>query len=180
MKKTLILSALSVALTALAVPPPKLHGWNTWQRPEDGGKFERIKPSADQPQGAMKFLPDPEKKRYRIQWYRAIPASPTDHLRFIFTFRSASDTNPGVAVAFSMKGKESSGAWCKKSFDERQTVTVEPGQTQTVELEIDLRKHQIPELGFICPTVTLSGLAAGDVTFTALKIETVKDAPVEK
>ena len=180
MKKALILTVIAAAFTALAVPQPKLHGWDTWKRPEDGGKFERIKPSAELPQGAMRFLPDPEKKRYRIQWYRAIPASPTDRLRLVFTFRSAPETNSGVTAVLSRKAKEPYGAWCKMSFNERQSIVVEPGQTQTIELEIDLRKYEVQKLGFICPTLTLSGLTTGDVTFTSLKIDEVKDAPAEK
>ena len=173
MKKAMVFAVLAAALAAIAAPPPKIHGWNTWQRPGEGGKFERIKPTAELPQGAMKFLPDPEKKRYGIQWYRALPAKPTDHLRFVFTFRSAADTNPGVTVALNMQAKDRKGAWCKKSFGERQTVTVEPGKTQIIEFEVDLRKGEVPEIGFLCPTITLTNLAAGDVTFTAFKIETV-------
>ena len=180
MKKAMIFTVIAAALTATAVPQPKLHGWNTWQRPNCGGKFERIRPSAELPQGAMKFLPDPEKKRYSIQWYRMLPVSSTDHLRFIFTFRSAPETNSGVTIVLKMRAKNQSGAWCNTSFDEHQSVVVEPGKTQTIELEIDLRKHEIPDIKSLCPMVTLSNLTAGDVTFTALKIETVKDAPAEK
>lgn len=181
MKQAMIFAVvLTAALTAIAAPPPELHGWNTWQRSGDGGKFERIKPSSEFPQGAMKFLPDPEKKRYAIQWYRMLPATPAGHLRFIFTFRSAADTNPGVTVTLSMKAKDQAGAWCGKALGERRSVAVEPGKTQTVECEIDLRKPEAAEVGSLCPTVVLANLTAGDVTFTAFKIESLADPAAGK
>ena len=180
MKKAMFFAVFAAVLTAIAAPPPKLHGWNTWQRPGDGGKFERIKPCADFPQGAMKFLPDPEKKRYGIVWYRALPAQPTDHLRFVFTFRSSPETNSDAAVALTMKAKDQKGAWCKQSLGERRQITVEPGKTQIIEFEVDLQKGEIPEIGFLCPTITLTNLTAGDVTFTSFKIETVGAAAAAK
>ena len=83
MTKSVLLAALALCtmFSAAAAPVKTIHGWNTWQRPGEGGKFERIKPNAELPQGAMKFLPDPDKKRYRIQWYRPFPAAQNDRLR---------------------------------------------------------------------------------------------------
>ena len=178
MTKSAMLAALALCtmLTTAAEPTPKsIPGWNTWKRPDEGGKFERVKPSAEQPQGAMKFLPDPDKKQYRIQWYRALPAAQTDHLRVVFTFQSAPDTNANVTVTLKMQAQKQGGAWYNQPLKALApvSVTVEPGKTQEIALEVDLSKYELPEMKSICPMIAVHNLTAGSVTFTALKIETV-------
>ena len=166
---------LSAMFSAVAAPVKAIHGWNIWKLQTDGGKVERIKPSADFPQGAMKFLPEPDKKRYSIQWYAVFPAAPTDHLRFVYTFRSAADTNAGVAVALLMRAKNQAGAWCKQPLAGRKTVVVEPGKTQEIAIEADLKKAGGPEIKTLCPMIVVSKLTAGDVTFTGVKVEPVAE-----
>ena len=165
------LFVLSAMFSSAAVPVKTIYGWNIWKHQTDGGKVERIKPTAELPQGAMKFLPDPDKKRYSVQWYAVFPAAPTDHLRFVYTFRSAADTNAGVAVALLVRAKDQAGAWCKQPLGERKTVVVEPGKTQEIAIEVDLKKAGTPEIKSFCPMIVVSKLTAGDVTFTGVKVE---------
>lgn len=184
MKSSLVFAVFAAsAVLSAAVPTPKsIHGWNTWQRPNEGGKFERIKPSAELPQGAMKFLPDPGKKRYGIQWYKALPATQTDHLRFIFTFQSAPDTNADVTVILKMQAQKQTGAWYNQPLKALApvSVTVEPGKTQEIALEVDLGKYELPEMKFLCPMIALNNLTAGSVTFTGLKVEPVDAASAQE
>ena len=175
MKKTVIFAVLVVALTAVAAPVKNIYGWNTWQRKGEGGKFERIKPTAELPQGAMKFLPDPGKKRYSIQWYGTVKAAPTDHVRFVYTFRSAAETNAGAVVTLKVNARKQSGAWYNQPLKDHATATVavEPGKTQEIALEVDLSKYDVPEIKALCPMIGVNNLTSGEVIFTGLKVETV-------
>ena len=181
MKKTVIFAVLAAFLSASAAPVKNIYGWSTWQRKGDGGKFERIKPTADLPQGAMKFLPDPEKKRYNIVWYGALKAAPTDRMRFIYTFRSSAETNAGAVVTLKVNARNRSGAWYNQPLKDHATATVavEPGKTQEIALEVDLSKYEVPEIKTVCPMIGLTDLTSGEVTFTGLKVETV-GAPAAK
>ena len=177
-RKTTLLGII-LCLAVMAEDPTPLvkniHGWNTWQRPDSGGKFERIAPSDELPQGAMKFLPDQDKDKYFIQWYKPFPVKPIDHLRFVFTFKSDEATNSDVAISLSLKARNQAKAWCKKPLASPQKATIEPGKVQELAIEVNLPEQDIPDIATLSPMITVTNLKTGSITFTGVKAELKED-----
>ena len=154
--KPALLSLLLLAAALLAAPKTvRVHGWNTWKRPESGGEVERIKPDAAHPHGVLRFLPDAEKP-YSMQTYGNLAIKPDQVIRCTFRFTSSADAAPGATITLSMRAKDAKRGWLTLFRDTAtSTVNVVAGTDQSIFLEVDIKRADIPEAAanaaFLCP-----------------------------
>lgn len=149
-----------------------VHGWNTWQRPGDGGRFERIRP-AEGRGGMLKFLPDPGKKRYSIQVYGHDPARPDQKKKYTVTLVCSEDIDPGVTVIFTLKAKKDTGGWYNP-FAKPISISLNaaPGGELRMTLEADLKVLKAEKIASVVPCVVVKDLTRGSVTLRAVEVET--------
>ncbi len=165
----LLLVSLCALLPAEAMK--NIHGWNTWQRPGDAGKFERIAPNAEFPNGTLKFLP--ETGRYAIQTYGTNAASPDQCKRYTVSFTSSADVNSDATAGFHLSAKDAAGAWYRIFTPPIATsLTVVPGTRQQMTLEVDLKAVGADKIAAICPTLTVNGLKTGNIVINDMDAET--------
>ena len=173
MKRSLFAFAAALLALPLAAAPMKVHGWNTWPRKGEGGKFERVKPSADFPQGALKFLPDPGKKRYSLHAYGFDPAKPDQKKKYTVKLACSADLNPGVTIVFSLKAKSASGSWYNL-FTKPVSTSLDavPGSETQMTLEVDLKPLKAEKLGGLVPYIVVNNLTRGSVALCGAEVET--------
>ena len=156
----------------LAAAPMNVHGWNTWQRPNEGGKFERIRPSGERG-GMLKFLPDPEKPRYSLHAYGLDPAKPDQKKKYTVKLLCSEDLNPGVTLVFSLKAKNEAGGWYNPFPKPISTsLSAVPGGEAQMTLEADFKALKAKKIGFAVPYVVVKDLTLGSVTLRAVEVKT--------
>ena len=164
-------AALVLGQQLSAATMKNVHGWNTWQRPDEGGRIERIKPSGTQG-GMLKFLPDPDKKRYSMHVYGHDPAKPNQKKRYTVKLECSPDLNPGVTLTFLLKAKAGNSWYNVLPKSLSTSLVAVPGAPQQMTLEVDLKPLKAEKITYLVPYLTVSGLAAGSVTVRMLEVET--------
>ena len=172
MKKVRFAVSVVVFALPLAAASLNVHGWNTWQRPENGGKFERVRPSGGQG-GMLKFLPDPEKKRYSLQAYGRDPARPDQKKKYTVKLICSEDMNPGVTLAFTLKAKDDTGRWYNPFPRPISTsLFAVPGSEPQMTLEVDLKAENAAKIAYVVPCVVVKDLTSGTVIISGCEVET--------
>jgi len=176
MKKALALLAMLAAFGAAAgdaagSAPVKMNlaKFRIYKAAANGGIVETVAKNAENPAVRRKFVPDPAKGKYSIQLYGHDPAAPNEAKVYTLTFTVSDDVNPDAAVMFSLKSKNKKYGWYgSMRADTVKQMRLSPGRHVLV-LKVDLNSYKLPELGFICPTVGVSGLKSGSVTVESLE-----------
>ena len=169
-------AAVVMALPLTAATMKNVHGWNTWQRPGEGGKFERIRPSGDRG-GMLKILPDPGKERYSMHAYGHDPAQPDQKKKYTVKLACSPDLNPGVTLTFLLKAKTTGGAWYNPFGKTLSTsLLAVPGSEPQMTLEVDLKQLKADKITHVVPYITVNGLTRGSVTIRELDVETEKSS----
>ena len=172
MSRALCAVAAVVFALPLAAATMNVHGWNTWQRPEDGGIFERIQPDGERG-GMLKILPDPGKKRYSLQVYGHDPARPDQKKKYTVKLICSKDLNPGVTILFVLKAKDDTGRWYNPVPQPISTsLSAVPGSEQQMTLEFDLKAEKATKIAYVVPCVVVKDLTSGTVIISGCEVET--------
>ena len=163
--------AMFAAGAAEEIRNPKLNNWYTWKGKTSRGKYVRVRPNAEFPQGAVRFDVDPGNGKYSASTYGNEKISPNQKFKFIVTVKFSDDVNSDVAVGLSLNGKIAGGNWYKDYGKQvRPAVTAKfaaaPGKEVAAEVEVDLAKYKLPDIVLISPFVSVSNLKTGSVTVT--------------
>ena len=181
MKKTLSLLAMmaviGVAAGDTAGPAPvkmNLASFRVYKAAANGGMIEKVAKTTENPMVRRKFVPDPSKEKYSIQLYGHDPAALDETKVYTLTITVSDDANPDAVVVFSLKSKNKKYGWYgSMRADTIKQMQLSPGKHE-LRVKADLRTYKLPELGFLCPTIVVSGLKSGSVTVESLEVITEK------
>ena len=181
MKKMLSLFAamivVGIAAEEPAAPTPvkmNLANFRIYKAAANGGIVEKVAKTAENPEVRRKFVPDPSKEKYNVQLYGHDPASLDKTKTYSLTIIVSDDTNPDAAVMFSLKSKNKKYGWYgSMRSDTIKQLKLSPGK-HVLTVKADLRTYKLPELGFICPTIGVTGLKSGSVVVESVEVITEK------
>ena len=181
MKKILsllaVMAAFGIAAGEAAGPAPvkmNLASFRVYKAAANGGIVEAVAKSAENPAARRKFVPDPSKGKYGIQLYGHDPAAPDEAKVYTLTITASDDVNPEAVVVFSLKSKNKKYGWYgSMRADTIKQMPLSPGR-HVLTVKADLRTYKLPELGFVCPTVGVTGLKSGSVIVESVEVVTEK------
>ena len=181
MKKALALLTMLAAFgivageTAASAPVKmNLATFRIYKAAANGGIVETVAKTAEHPTVRRKFVPDPAKEKYAIQLYGHDPAAPGDVKVYTLTVTVSDDANPDAAMMFSLKSKNKKYGWYGSlRADTVKQMRLTPGR-HVLAVKVDLNSYKLPELGFLCPTVGVSGLKSGSVVVESLEVASGK------
>ena len=182
MKKYAYTAAVAALVLPLAAAPMKnIFNCETWQRPNEGGKYQRIKP-ADGKAGAFRFLPDERYKNYSFHAYTHDPAKSNQKKKYRVRLVCSPDMNQGVNITFLLKAKQADNNWYNIFPTSIQSsLLAGPGSEQQMTLEVDLKELKADKIVSVVPYINITGLTQGYIDLVEIDAEsslsTYKPAP---
>ena len=166
-----LLSLLLLTAQAKSTPLP-LHKLRTYVNSGQAAKFEPVQPDEKAPQGRFRILADASKSAYRLQAYCHVPAGSNEVQRYTLRLTASNDVSSTGNLSLTLKPKNQKYAW-NGSFSRvaSKQLPLIPGVHQLT-VEVDLSQQTIPDLGFVCPVINVTGLTSGTVTLAQLELET--------
>lgn len=180
MKKMLLLIAAiavcGVLGAAESAEPVKmaLEHFRTYKNKDAAGIVEYVAKSAEIPMTRRKFIPDASAQKYLIQLYGHDPAALTDTKTYTLTVTVSDDVNPEAELSFSVKSKNKKYGWYGYIRAKIDAKKLTPGK-HTFTTGIDLKKvKNLPDIGYLCPSITVRDLKSGSVVVEYVEVITAK------
>ena len=171
------ISALAALPLVLAAGDGKsflpLHRMRTYVNKGQTGKFQKIAPSKENPDGKFVILPDNAGSPYRLQAYLHDAAKPDEFRRYTLKFSVSDDVTPAAQLNFTLRPKNRKYGWCGTFRpDTVRQFPLIPGLHQLT-VEVDLKRQKLPDLGYVVPVIHVKNLTRGTVTVESIEAETM-------
>lgn len=165
------ISLLAADRTTLQMP---LQNFRTYKNKDAAGIVNFVAKSAENPMTRRQFIADTSSQKYLIQLYGHDPAVLTDTKNYTLTVTVSDDINPEAELSFALKSKNKKYAWYGYIRAKIDAKKLTPGK-HTFTTGIDLKNvKNLPELGYICPTITVRSLKNGTVMVESVEVITLK------
>ena len=176
MKKFILLLLAMTGMAVFAEDAAKdmnLANFRIYKDKNRAGIVETIPKTAETPL-RKRFVADTSADSYIIQIYGHDPVALDDVKTYTLTYTVSADASADGDIGFALKTKNKKYGWygsLRAGVGKAETLT--PG-THTIVATVDLKTYKLPELGYLCPTVTVKGLKKGTVTIESIKVTTSK------
>ena len=151
----------------------RLDHLRTYVNKGQAAKFKPVSPNAELPLGSFIVLPDKSYPSYRLQVYHHDPANKEEYRRYTLKFTVSADVTLAGHLTFGLKPKNKKYSWYGNfSGSATRGFPLIPG-THQLTVEVDLKRQNLPDLGFVCPMINVTRLSAGSVTIDSLEVETM-------
>ena len=148
-----------------------LHKMRTYVNKGQAGKSQSIAPAAEVPHGKFVILPDNSASSYRLQAYLHDAAKADEFRRYTLKFSVSDDVTPTAQLSFTLRPKNRKYGWYGTFRpDTVRQFPLIPG-LHLLTVEVDLKRQQLPDLGYVVPVINVKNLTQGTVTIESLEVE---------